>query len=234
MDNLQLQLDTPGQLAFERSFYIGSYVTAILFGQWFSIRRAIFASCLTSSLGMQLFMFFLSNYFLLCSSTDTRKESFFYIFYSSVMLILWTVASSCNAAFGQKIWIDFRDVPGGPAAYLYDNLSAWYNTLGTVTGICMNFLADGLLVKIYLFKKPPNSKYNQLYRAYVIWGSSIKIVALPIVLYFGAMCMYSHDASATKFNQTQRWRFSSYTRVPFPEQAFSRATLFPLAFLISG
>ncbi|KAJ7923058.1 hypothetical protein B0H13DRAFT_91096 [Mycena leptocephala] len=154
MDNLQLQLDTPGQLAFERSFYIGSYVTAILFG-------------------MQLFMFFLSNYFLLCSSTDTRKESFFYIFYSSVMLILWTVASSCNAAFGQKIWIDFRDVPGGPAAYLYDNLSAWYNTLGTVTGICMNFLADGLL----------------LYRAYVIWGSSIKIVALPIVLYFGAMSM---------------------------------------------
>lgn len=112
-------------------------------------------------------MFFLSNYFLLYSSTDARKESFFYIAYSSVMLILWTVASSCNAAFGQKIWIDFRDVPGGPAAYLYDNLSAWYNTLGTVslknttmsgkvsfslqvTGICMNFLADGLLVGFLL------------------------------------------------------------------------------------
>ncbi|KAJ7785853.1 hypothetical protein B0H16DRAFT_1206330, partial [Mycena metata] len=149
-----LQLDTPAQLSFEASFYIGSYVTAILYG-------------------MQLFMFFLSNYFLLYSSTDARKESFFYIFYSSVMLILWTIASSCNAAFGQQIWITHRDVPGGPAQYLLDNLSAYYNTLGTVAGICMNFLADGLL----------------LYRAYVIWGSSLKIIALPVVIYFGAMSM---------------------------------------------
>jgi len=64
------------------------------------------------------------------------------------MLLLWTVASSCNAVFGQLIWIDHRDVLGGPAQFLADNLSAWYNTLGTVTGICMNFLADGLLVNI--------------------------------------------------------------------------------------
>ncbi|KAJ6501621.1 hypothetical protein C8R47DRAFT_969868 [Mycena vitilis] len=158
MDSLQLQLDTPAQLAFERSFYIGSYVTAVLYG-------------------MFIFMFFLSNYFLLYSSGaqkhDARKESFFYIFYGSVMLILWTIASSCNAAFGQNIWIDHRDVPGGPAAYLFENLSAWYNTLGTVTGICMNFMADGLL----------------LYRAYVIWGSSVKIVAFPIVLYLAALSM---------------------------------------------
>ncbi|KAF7340039.1 hypothetical protein MVEN_01921900 [Mycena venus] len=57
-DSLQAQLDTPAQLAFERSFYIGSYVTAILYG-------------------MFLFMFFLANYSLLSSSTDARKESFF-------------------------------------------------------------------------------------------------------------------------------------------------------------
>lgn len=36
MDKLQLQLDTPQQLEFERAFYIGSYVTAILFGEFFS------------------------------------------------------------------------------------------------------------------------------------------------------------------------------------------------------
>ncbi|KAJ7124760.1 hypothetical protein C8R43DRAFT_1135441 [Mycena crocata] len=153
MDKLQLQLDTPAQLAFERAFYIGSYVTAILFG-------------------MELFMFFLSSYFLLHSS-DARKESFFYISYSSVMLLLWTTASSCNAIFGQFIWIDHRDVLGGPAAYLDDHLSAWYNTLGTVAGICMNFLADGLL----------------LYRCYIIWGSSWKIIVLPVIIYFGAMSM---------------------------------------------
>ncbi|KAJ7139727.1 hypothetical protein C8R44DRAFT_606196 [Mycena epipterygia] len=154
MDKLQLQLDTPQQLEFERAFYIGSYH-------------------ISSSLGIQLFMFFLSNYFLLYSSTEARKESFFYISYSSAMLLLWAVASSCNAVFGQLIWIDHRDVLGGPAQFLANNLSAWYNTLGTVTGICMNFLADGLL----------------LYRCYIIWGSSLKIVALPILIYFGAMSM---------------------------------------------
>ncbi|KAJ7462821.1 hypothetical protein B0H11DRAFT_1735164 [Mycena galericulata] len=154
MDKLQLQLDTPAQLDFERAFYVGSYVTGILYG-------------------VQLFMFFLSNYFLLYSSSDARKESFFYVFYGSVMLILWTIASSCNALFGELVWINHRDVMGGPAEYLFDHLSAWYNTLGTVTGICMNFLADGLL----------------LYRCYIIWGSSVKIVALPIAIYFGAMAM---------------------------------------------
>ncbi|KAJ6626873.1 hypothetical protein B0H10DRAFT_1780350 [Mycena sp. CBHHK59/15] len=154
MDNFRLQLDTPAEFAFERSFYIGSYITAILYG-------------------MQLIMFFLSSYLLLRSSTDARKESFFYIFYSGVMLVLWTVASSCNAVFGQFIWIDNRDVLGGPAAYLGANLSAWYNTLGTVTGICMNFMADGLL----------------LYRCYIIWGSSMKIIVLPVLIYFGAMSM---------------------------------------------
>ncbi|KAJ7102361.1 hypothetical protein B0H15DRAFT_328206 [Mycena belliarum] len=157
MDNLtdvQAPLDTAGQIAFEQSFYIGSYITAILYG-------------------MYLFMYFLSNYFLLYSSSDARKESFFYIFYGSLMLILWTIASSCNAIFGQLAWIDHRDVPGGPAAYLTENLSAWYNTMGTVTGICMNFLADGLL----------------LYRCYIIWGSNFKIIALPVLIYFGAMSM---------------------------------------------
>lgn len=32
--------------------------------------------------------------------------------------------------------------------------------------------------------------YCQLYRCYIIWGSSLKVVALPILIYFGAMCTY--------------------------------------------
>ncbi|KAJ7071441.1 hypothetical protein C8F01DRAFT_434059 [Mycena amicta] len=153
MDSLQHQLDTPDQLTFERAFYIGSYLTAILYG-------------------MHLFMFFLSNYFFL-ASPDWRKESSFYIVYGTVMLLLWTIAHSCNAVLGQNIWIDHRDIVGGPAQYLFDNIAAWYNTLGTVSGIGMNFMADGLL----------------LYRCFIIWGSSYKIIALPILLYFGAMSM---------------------------------------------
>ncbi|CAK5279916.1 unnamed protein product [Mycena citricolor] len=151
---LQMQLDTPAQLTFERAFYIGSYLTAILFG-------------------CQIFMFLLSNYFLLFTSSDVRKESVFYVTYGTVMILLWTVASSCNALFGQLAWIDHRDIAGGPAQYMADNFAAWYNTLGTAAGVAMNFLSDGLL----------------LYRCYIIWGSSYKVVIFPLLVYFGAMSM---------------------------------------------
>ncbi|KAJ7630549.1 hypothetical protein FB45DRAFT_1027761 [Roridomyces roridus] len=147
-------LDTPAQLEFERAFYVGSYITGILYG-------------------VQLFMFFLSNYYLLSLSSESRRESLFYIVYGSVMLFLWTIASAANAEFGLLAWVDHRDVEGGPAQYIHDNLAAWYNTLGTVAGICMNFLADGLL----------------LYRCYIIWGSTKKIIAFPVLIYFGAMAM---------------------------------------------
>ncbi|KAF7306549.1 hypothetical protein MIND_00446200 [Mycena indigotica] len=153
MDNPQYTLDTPDELTFERAFYIGSYLTAILYGMHVSI-------------------FFLTNYFFL-ASPNWRKESAFYIAYGTVMLLLWTIAHSCNAIFGQYVWIDHRDVVGGPAEYLGENMTAWYNTLGTVAGICMNFMADGLL----------------LYRCFVIWGSSYIIIAFPVVVYFSAMSM---------------------------------------------
>jgi hypothetical protein len=50
------------------------------------------------------------------------------------------------AVFGQYMWIEHRDVEGGPPAYVAEHISDWYNTWGTAAGIMMNFMSDGLLV----------------------------------------------------------------------------------------
>lgn len=86
----------------------------------------------------------MSNSLLLNSSRKGRDANF-YVIYGTVLLILWTIALACNALFGQYAWIDHRDVDG-PAAYIEENISAAYNTLGTTAGVIMNFLSDGLLV----------------------------------------------------------------------------------------
>ncbi|KIK70429.1 hypothetical protein GYMLUDRAFT_184049 [Collybiopsis luxurians FD-317 M1] len=147
-------LDTPSELTFERSLYIGGQITAILYG-------------------IQIVIYFLSCRLLLKSpSTRRGGETNIYVIYGGVLLVLWTVALACNAFFGQNAWIDHRDVEGGPAAYIGENISAPYNTLGTTAGVMMNFLSDALLI----------------YRCYIIW-SSWKIVVFPILLYLGGLSM---------------------------------------------
>ncbi|KAJ3910394.1 hypothetical protein F5879DRAFT_378873 [Lentinula edodes] len=144
-------LDTESELSFERSLYVGGQITAILYG-------------------IQLVLYLLSNRLLLNSSRRGRDANF-YVIYGTILLILWTIALACNALFGQYAWIDHRDVDG-PAAYIEENISAAYNTLGTTAGVIMNFLSDGLLI----------------YRCYILW-SSWKVIIFPIFLYFGGLSM---------------------------------------------
>ncbi|ESK95528.1 hypothetical protein Moror_12714 [Moniliophthora roreri MCA 2997] len=141
-------------LTFERSFYIGGQFTGILYG-------------------IHLVIFALSCHFLSRPQYGAKSASKFYIGYSIALLILWTIALSCNAVFGQLAWIDHRDVEGGPDVYIAKHISDAYNTLGTAAGIALNFLSDALLI----------------YRCYVIYSSSWRIVSFPILLYLGALSM---------------------------------------------
>ncbi|KAJ4485577.1 hypothetical protein J3R30DRAFT_3281599 [Lentinula aciculospora] len=145
-------LDTPSELIFEQSLYIGGQITAILYG-------------------IQLVLYLLSNHLLLKSSRKGR-DAYFYVVYSTVLLVLWTIALACNAIFEQRAWIDDRDTEGGPAAYIRENISSAYNTLGTTAGVIMNFMSDGMLI----------------YRCYILW-STWKIVVFPSLLYLGGLSM---------------------------------------------
>jgi len=101
------------------------------------------------------------------------KSRKFYLIYSSLMFFFLTISVATNYAFGDLIWIDARDVSGGPPAYLANNISAWYNTLGTVADVTANAMADGLL----------------LYRCYIFWSSRRWVVIFPALLWVSSIAM---------------------------------------------
>ncbi|KAJ7454830.1 hypothetical protein FB451DRAFT_949483, partial [Mycena latifolia] len=139
----------------ERSWYIGNAIFAILYG-------------------IELCMFFMSAYYL-WNNPKPDKSRLVYIAYSGTLLILITIALSCNQlSTGQQMWIEHRDVDGGPVAFFSDNIAAWYNTFGTAADVTANVLGDGLM----------------LYRCYVFWSStSIWVVAFPALLWLSSACM---------------------------------------------
>lgn len=95
-------------------------------------------------------MFFLSAHFL-WTSPKADKSRFFYIAYSGALLILITIAMSCNLFFGQMMWIEHRDVDGGPVAFFDSNIAAWYNTFGTAADVTADILGEGLMVRSIIF-----------------------------------------------------------------------------------
>ncbi|KII95584.1 hypothetical protein PLICRDRAFT_26010 [Plicaturopsis crispa FD-325 SS-3] len=117
-------------------------------------------------------MYFMANYYML-TVARARKNAKVYITYGTVILILLTIDISTNAIFGQLMWIEHRDVPGGPAAYMGENLTLWVNTLGTASGVAVNFMGDALL----------------LYRCFFIWSSDWRVVALPFLIFVGSFSM---------------------------------------------
>ncbi|KAJ7039589.1 hypothetical protein C8F04DRAFT_996625 [Mycena alexandri] len=138
----------------ERSWYIGNTIFAILYG-------------------VELTMFFMSSYFLWIGS-KRDKSRYIYIAYSATLLVLITIAMACNLWFGQEMWIEHRDVDGGPVAFFGANIAAWYNTFGTAADVTANVLGDGLM----------------LYRCYVFWGStSLWTVAFPALLFLASTSM---------------------------------------------
>jgi len=137
----------------ERSWYIGNAFFAILYG-------------------IQISMYFQSVYYLNAGRGGHRSKMF-YIGYSTVLLVLITFALACNLFFGQAMWIEHRDVDGGPVAFFGENIAAWYNTLGTAADVTANVLGDGLM----------------LYRCYVFWGHVPWAMVFPSLVYLGSVAM---------------------------------------------
>ena len=76
---------------------------------------------------------------------DNKKE-YPYIVIGGLMVVLYAFAFSSDALYGQLMWIEHRDFPGGPVAYFIANSSIWDQDLGTTAAMVTNWLGDGLLV----------------------------------------------------------------------------------------
>ncbi|KAJ7178756.1 hypothetical protein C8R43DRAFT_974361 [Mycena crocata] len=137
----------------ERSWYVGNAFFAILYG-------------------IQISMFVQSVHYL-NAGPGSRKAKTLYILYSALLMALITIALACNQYFGQAMWIEGRDVEGGPVAFFGENIAIWYNTLGTAADVTANVLGDGLM----------------LYRCYVFWSHSPLAMIFPSLFYLGSVAM---------------------------------------------
>lgn len=60
--------------------------------------------------------------------------------------IMGTFGIAAEARFNQMTFIDFRNYPGGPNAYVSAEYGVFINIFGTVAYIILNWFADGLVV----------------------------------------------------------------------------------------
>ncbi|KIK36888.1 hypothetical protein CY34DRAFT_489634 [Suillus luteus UH-Slu-Lm8-n1] len=141
------------ELATERALYIGITISTVIYGG-------------------NLFLYVYSTYMLMTSSKPMQRR-LFYACFGGLLFLLLTVSSASNAAFGELMWIERRNNPGGPPAFFAANLAAWYNAFGTAADCASNILTDGLL----------------LYRCYIIWGSSLRVIIIPAIIYLGSISM---------------------------------------------
>lgn len=94
-------------------------------------------------------MYFLTLQALRTNQASPKSKRFFAI-YSTILLLLLTVDISVNAVWGELMWINARNTPGGVFGYLVTKTSVWYQTMGSTSVVAMIFMGDALLVRRFL------------------------------------------------------------------------------------
>ncbi|KAF9228296.1 hypothetical protein BS17DRAFT_799667 [Gyrodon lividus] len=137
---------------FQNAFYVGNAFNFILYG-------------------VELVLYFQTMQILLKTRRpETKKSDRFMMTFSSALLFLITIYVATESILGEEMWIINSDYPGGSAAYLASYASAWYQTMGTASGILLQLLSDGLLI----------------YRCLVVWNDR-RVLILPCFLWMAAL-----------------------------------------------
>lgn len=140
---------------FEHAYYIGNYLSGILYG----VALVMYIMIMRSLLGGK-------------NANFPRVNRFFAV-YSTVLILLLTIDISCNAIWGEQMWITFRNGPGGVPGFIVAQTSVWYETLGSASGVAIIFMGDALL----------------LYRLFIIYGSKYIVILLPSIAYLAAFSL---------------------------------------------
>ncbi|KAF9449976.1 hypothetical protein P691DRAFT_726891 [Macrolepiota fuliginosa MF-IS2] len=139
---------------FEHSYYIGNYLGGILYG-------------------LELFLYFLTLRKLRKHKAGSTRVRRFFAIYSTLALVLLTIDISCNAVWGEIMWIEGRELPEGVPQFIATEVSVWYQTLGSTSVVALIFMGDAFL----------------LCRLFVIWGSNWLIMIIPILAYLAAFAL---------------------------------------------
>ena len=133
---------------FEYAFYIGNYLSGILYGlcSLFHCNTSKEANPLPPGLELTIYGTILHRIFKKGNRSSSKSRRFCVI-YSTVMIMLSTINIASNAVFGQEMWITHRNDQGGVPNFLATEITVWYETLASTSVICCVFMGDGLLVR---------------------------------------------------------------------------------------
>lgn len=69
-----------------------------------------------------------------------------WLVFNTFLFIIGTINLACSIRFNEDAWINDRNYPGGPYAFILEQQSMPILTLGNTCSIIASFMADGLLV----------------------------------------------------------------------------------------
>jgi len=137
--------ETSSNLWLERSTFAGEFIGGVAYG----IHVAIFTATI----------YFMTRH----SATGRISKTFFAL--TCALFTLGTITVSAKTKFYQMMWIDDRNIPGGPPSWILNHYNNPVETLADASYITANFLADGALI----------------YRLYVVWNSNLFIIVVPVL-----------------------------------------------------
>ncbi|KAI0064496.1 hypothetical protein BV25DRAFT_1869199 [Artomyces pyxidatus] len=122
--------------------------------------------------GVELVLYAMTMQKLLLHRARRTGQDRFFIFFSTVNLLLVTISVATQVVFGEEMWIVNADYPGGASAYFQQYISVWYQTMGSVASVALGSFADGLL----------------MYRCFVVW-SNMWVLIVPGTLYVSSVAL---------------------------------------------
>ena len=137
---------TPINIPLERSLYVGKILRAVLYGENSQLVMNHLSAPYKQGAGAEICTFFASIYCISNSSSGHRKGQRLYIGYGGILLLLVTIEVAMDGLWGQYMWIDHRNYPGGPLGFFVASEGSWYIVTGWAAGIVTNILGDALLV----------------------------------------------------------------------------------------
>jgi hypothetical protein len=141
-----MSTDNIDNTSFQISTYIATNLSEVLYGE----SNGPYPPSDTSLVhtGIELVLYFKTMQLLLSGRGKRKRSDLFYAFFSTIMLFLISVWLVTQVIFNERMWIEFRDYPGGPAQYWSDHISDWYIDFGSTAMIVLQLMTDALMVRL--------------------------------------------------------------------------------------
>ncbi|KLO11089.1 hypothetical protein SCHPADRAFT_831580 [Schizopora paradoxa] len=143
--------ESPSEIWFERSLFAGLNLENIAYG-------------------IHLCVFFTTMYYIFKTPPEVKKVGVTFTAIVCLLFAMGTLNNGCGIKFTELMWIDDRNFPGGPPAWILANFNNSNNVVEEAAYIVANFVADASLI----------------YRAYVIWNGNLYIIIIPVLAFLAS------------------------------------------------